>query len=70
MVLWKLTRNILLALPEELLIEVDEAAKLSYMSRSEYIRYVLHKEVGGQHTEAVDRVVRQAPERLLDLDDS
>ena len=70
MVLWISTKNILLALPEELVVEVDEAAKLKYMSRSEYIRYVLHKEVGGQYPEAVNRVHRQDPTRLLDLDDS
>jgi metal-responsive CopG/Arc/MetJ family transcriptional regulator len=70
MTLWRPTKNINLSLPEELIIEVDEAAKSKYMSRTEYIRYVLHKEVGGQYPEAVDRVARTEPQRLLDLDDS
>jgi metal-responsive CopG/Arc/MetJ family transcriptional regulator len=45
MVLWKRTRNINLALPEELLVEIDEAAKQNYMSRTAYIRQVLHKAI-------------------------
>jgi metal-responsive CopG/Arc/MetJ family transcriptional regulator len=45
MTLWKLTRKINLALPEELLARVDAAATEKYMSRSEYIRYVLNNEV-------------------------
>lgn len=45
MTLWKLTRKINLALPEELLARVDAAAAEKYMSRSEYIRYVLNNEV-------------------------
>jgi metal-responsive CopG/Arc/MetJ family transcriptional regulator len=45
MTLWRLTRKINLALPEELLARVDEAAAEKYMSRSEYIRYVLNAEV-------------------------
>jgi metal-responsive CopG/Arc/MetJ family transcriptional regulator len=45
MVIWKLTRNISLCLPEELLVELDQAAIAGYMSRSEYIRQILHREV-------------------------
>lgn len=45
MVLWKQTRNINLALPEELLAEIDEAAKQNYMSRTAYIRQTLHKAI-------------------------
>ncbi len=70
MVLWKPIRNILLAVPEELLVEVDEAAKSKYMSRSEYIRYVLHKETGGKYPGVINRTAKEDPTRFLDLDDS
>jgi len=36
-----MTRNINLSLPEELLAEIDEAAKQQYLSRTAYIRKVL-----------------------------
>jgi metal-responsive CopG/Arc/MetJ family transcriptional regulator len=70
MVLWRPTKNINFSIPEELLIEVDEAAKAHYMSRTEYIRHVLHKEVSGRYPQVVTRVVRENPSRFLDLDDS
>ena len=70
MVLWRPTKNINLSLPEELLVEVDEAAKAKYMSRTEYIRYVLHKEVGGKYPEKIHEIAEQDPTRFLDLDDS
>jgi metal-responsive CopG/Arc/MetJ family transcriptional regulator len=70
MVLWRPTRKVLLAIPEELLIEVDEAAKEKYMSRSQYIRYVLDKAVGGKYPTAVKRATAEDPTRFLDLDDS
>jgi metal-responsive CopG/Arc/MetJ family transcriptional regulator len=68
MTLWKLTRKINLALPEELLARVDEAAAERYMSRSDYIRYVLNNEVlktdkNSHSTEPVDT-------KWLALDDS
>jgi metal-responsive CopG/Arc/MetJ family transcriptional regulator len=52
MTLWKLTRKINLALPEELLARVDAAAAEKYMSRSEYIRYVLNNEVLKQQSDS------------------
>lgn len=70
MVLWRPMKNINLSLPEELLIEIDEAAKSKYMSRTEYIRYVLHRKVGGHYPDAVNRVASENPTLLLDLDDS
>jgi metal-responsive CopG/Arc/MetJ family transcriptional regulator len=70
MVLWRPTKNINLSLPEELLVEVDEAAKSKYMSRTEYIRYVLHQEVGGQYPKKIQEVAERDPTRFLDLDDS
>jgi metal-responsive CopG/Arc/MetJ family transcriptional regulator len=70
MVLWLPTRNINFSVPEELLIEIDEAAKRKYMSRTEYIRFILHNEVGGQYPEAIHQALKDNPARLLDLDDS
>jgi metal-responsive CopG/Arc/MetJ family transcriptional regulator len=70
MVLWRPTKNINLSLPEELLVEVDEAAKSKYMSRTEYIRYVLRQEVGGQYPKKIQEVAERDPTRFLDLDDS
>jgi Arc/MetJ-type ribon-helix-helix transcriptional regulator len=70
MVMWKVTRNISLCLPEELLVEIDEAAKAGYMSRSDYIRQILHREV--IKLRAKPRY--QAPQielwKVLDRDDS
>jgi metal-responsive CopG/Arc/MetJ family transcriptional regulator len=68
MVLWRPTRNINLSLPEELIVEIDEAAKALYMSRTEYIRYVLHKTVGGKYPDVVREAFREDPTRFLDLD--
>lgn len=70
MVLWKQTRNILLSLPEQLLAEVDAAAKQVFMSRTAYIRAVLQKEVGGKYPEVLDRIEKNKPRLFLDLDDS
>ncbi|HEY5152854.1 MAG TPA: ribbon-helix-helix domain-containing protein [Candidatus Saccharimonadales bacterium] len=69
MVLWKLTRNISLALPEELLARVDEAAKSFYMSRSEYIRFVLQKATIGQQPKTTKKNGATNP-LFFDLDDS
>lgn len=63
-------RKVLLELPDELLIEVDEAAKRELMYRAEYIRYVLKKEVHGKYPQAIEAAVADDPARLLDLDDS
>ena len=70
MVLWRPTRYINLYIPEELLVEVDEAAKEKYMSRSGYIRYVLHKEIGGKYPEKIKEIEGKEPTKFLDLDDS
>jgi metal-responsive CopG/Arc/MetJ family transcriptional regulator len=62
--------RILLAIPEELLVEVDEGAKEQYLSRSEYIRQVLRKEVGGQYPDKIREIDKAEPTRFADLDDS
>ena len=69
MVLWKHTRNINLALPEELLAEIDEAAKQNYMSRTAYIRQVLNNAI--LKRESRKRYKPTGDERWrYDLDDS
>lgn len=67
MVLWKTMRNINLALPAELLDEIDEAAKIRYMSRSEYIREILRVEIAAKQT--IDPL-RPIKTEWLDVDDS
>ena len=69
MVLWKRTRNINLALPEELLAEIDEAAKQNYMSRTAYIRQVLHKAMSKREPGKRYKPKGNEP-WLYDLDDS
>lgn len=69
MVLWKFTRNINLLLSEELLAEVDEAAKQNLMSRSEYIRFTLRKAITKRDPEK--KYKPKGDERwLYDIDDS
>lgn len=72
MTIWRPMRNICLALPERLLIEIDEAAKEEYMNRSEYIRKVLKEAVAPRNEEAIKRAAAADPfdPRLFDLDDS
>ncbi len=69
MTLWKLTRKINLALPEELLARVDAAAAEKYMSRSEYIRYVLNNEVLKQPANTLNNNAPPDP-KWLAIDDS
>lgn len=63
-------RKILVALPEELIVEVEEGAKRSLMYRSEYIRHVLQKHVSGKYPEVIERLSREDMTRFADLDDS
>jgi metal-responsive CopG/Arc/MetJ family transcriptional regulator len=70
MTLWRPMRDIHLAMPEELLVEIDEAAKESYMSRSEYIRHIMKKEVAGKYPNVIDKAMREDMTRFADLDDS
>lgn len=70
MTIWRPMVKILLAIPEELLVEVDEGAKVEYLSRSEYIRQVLRKEVGGKYPNKIREIHKEEPTRLADLDDS
>lgn len=69
-------KRINLALPEELFINLDEAAKAYYMSRSEYIRLVLHKAVVEHYGQQMKRRDRNLPRglendpRIFDVDDS
>ena len=66
--MWYPTKIISLAIPEDLLMDVDEAAKKQYMSRSEYIRFVLHKEVPEQKIKPIKK--NRYKQGLYDLDDS
>lgn len=70
MTIWRPMRKILLAIPEELLVEVDEGAKAEDTSRSEYIRQVLRKEVGGKYPNKIREIIVEDPTRFADLDDS
>lgn len=70
MTIWRPMRKILLALPEELLAEVDEGAKEKNMSRTEYIRQVLRKEVGGKYPAKLRQITLEDPARFADLDGS
>lgn len=72
MTIWRPMRNILLALPEELIIELDEAAKSKWLSRSECIREILVNDLAKKDTEYTDWLKRHNPAdpRFLDLDDS
>lgn len=70
MTIWRPMVRILLTIPEELLVEVDEGAKAKYMSRTEYIRYVLRKEVEGKYPQKIKEISDKEPWRFADLDDS
>ena len=70
MVLWKQLRDIHLLIPEELLCEIDAAANQRYMSRSDYIRYVLHEKVTGKYNKAIAEAEEKDPTRFLDMNDS
>lgn len=70
MTIWRPMRKILLTIPEELLVEVDEGAKEEYMSRTEYIRSVLKKEVSGKYPDKIREITNEEPWRFADLDDS
>lgn len=50
-------RHINLAIPEELLADVDEAASKHYMSRSDYIRAVLHRATSVKQPEAKKKYI-------------
>lgn len=69
-------RRIVISLPEELIINLDEAAKDYYMSRSEYIRLELHKAVVAHYDRSDGRRKKMLPQglendpRIFDLDDS
>jgi metal-responsive CopG/Arc/MetJ family transcriptional regulator len=62
--------KILLTLPEDLLVEVDEGAKRNIMCRTEYIRQILRQEVGDAYPDKIKRIELQDPARFADLDDS
>jgi metal-responsive CopG/Arc/MetJ family transcriptional regulator len=78
MVIWKKMKRFTLALPEELMINLDGAAKDYYMSRSEYIRLELHKAVvahyerqkaNKEHIDTLPQGLENDP-RIFDVDDS
>jgi metal-responsive CopG/Arc/MetJ family transcriptional regulator len=69
MVIWKMMRNINLYLPEELLVEIDEAAKRYYMSRSAYIRHILSKAIEKRDPRDKHKPTGKEP-WLYDMDDS
>ncbi len=56
-------------MPEELLADVDEAAKANFMCRSEYIRWILHQEIS--KLDLNQRYKKQGDEPwIYDADDS
>jgi metal-responsive CopG/Arc/MetJ family transcriptional regulator len=63
-------RKILISLPEDLLVEIDEGAKANIMSRTEYIRQILKEEVGGTYPDRIREIELKEPTRFADLDDS
>lgn len=70
MTIWRPMRKILISLPEDLLVEIDEGAKANVMSRTEYIRQVLKEEVGGTYPDKIREIKLEDPTRFADLDDS
>lgn len=70
MTIWRPMIKILISLPEDLLVEIDEGAKANVMSRTEYIRQVLKEEVGGTYPEKIREIRLEDPARFADLDDS
>ncbi|PIZ61566.1 hypothetical protein COY17_04175 [Candidatus Saccharibacteria bacterium CG_4_10_14_0_2_um_filter_52_9] len=70
MVLWKQIRQINFMIPEELLAAVDENAKSSYMSRSQYIRSVLNKATTERQANTLKELRGDMPREFLDTDDS
>lgn len=72
MTYWRPMRNICLALPEELILEIDEAARDTWLCRTEYIRRVLLKAVSERNSKIIEKMRREnhLDPRLLDLDDS
>ncbi len=70
MTFWRPMRKILIAIPEDLLFEIDEGAKANNMYRSEYIRQILKEEVGGKYPDKIRAINLKYPTRLADLDDS
>jgi metal-responsive CopG/Arc/MetJ family transcriptional regulator len=69
-VLWRQIRDIHIAIPEELLAEVDAAASQKYMSRSEFIRFALDEKVGGKYPKAIKEAKEIDPFLFLDTSDS
>jgi len=57
-------------IPEELLAAVDENAKSSYMSRSQYIRSVLNKATTERQANTLKELRGDMPREFLDTDDS
>lgn len=70
MVLWKQIRQVNFMIPEELLAAVDENAKSSYMSRSQYIRSVLNKATTERQANTLKELKGNMPQEFLDVDDS
>ena len=72
MTYWRPLRYISLGLPETLILAIDEGAKDSWLSRTEYVRRILLKEMSKRESEVIERLRRENPldPRLLDLDDS
>ena len=70
MTIWRPMIKILISLPEDLLVEIDEGAKRNIMSRTEYIRQILKEEVGGAYPGKIREIELAEPTRFADLDDS
>lgn len=72
MAYWRPLKYISLGLPADLMIEIDEAAKDAWLSRTEYIRRLLIRDMSKRQTDLIEKLLRENPldPRLLDLDDS
>lgn len=70
MTIWRPMRKILISLPEDLIVEIDEGAKRNIMSRTEYIRQILKEEVSGKYPDKIREIDLKDPTRFADLDDS
>jgi hypothetical protein len=70
MAIWRPMKKILLAIPEDLLVEIDEGAKANIMCRTEYIRQILKEEVGDRYPDKIRKINLKDPARFADLDDS
>ena len=70
MTIWRPMRKILISLPEDLIVEIEEGAKRNMMCRTEYIRQILREEVSGTYPDKLREIELVEPTKFADLDDS